>query len=218
MATTKRKVRYTSPVGTFDHPWLDTPCKFDRNLGDNGRSAPAKPTDPTAEYSVNLLIDKKIFDSSDFKKQIDDVWKLAQEEYKGKFDVAVTPYSQNEDGDYKIIPRSKAAYLKDDGSAQKMQPTLLDCEGKNVTDFIKNEGIKVGSGSLGRVIVTTYVSRPYEAEKGKNAGKKVLSMKLDLKVAQFKRLDRYEGGGDTGAEPIDGGIPVSEDYGEAIPI
>jgi len=214
-----KKVRYTSPVGTFMHPWLDKPSKFDKNLGEHGRSAPAKPHDFQAEYSVNLIVDKKVFESSDFKKQIDDVWKLAQEEYKGKFDVAVAPYSVNDDGDYKIIPRSKAAYQKDDGTPQTMQPTLLDCDGKNVTEFIKNEGIEVASGSIGRVIVTLYQGKPYTAgEKSKHAGKKVLSMKLDLKVAQFKRLDRYEGNGGDGAEAIDDGVPVAEDYGEAIPI
>ena len=43
-------------------------------------------------------------------------------------------------------------------------------------------------------------------------------MKLDLKVAQFKRLVRYEGNGSDGADPIDDGVPVAEDYGEGIPI
>ena len=217
MATTKRKVRYTSPIGTFNHPWLDTPCKFDRNLGDNGRSAPAEPTDVQAEYSVNLVIDKKVFEASDFKKQVDEVWKLAQEEFGDSFDATNPPYSVDEEGDYKIIPRTKAAFLKD-GKPQRMQPALLDCDGKNVTDFIVNEGIKVGSGSLGRVIVTTYTPKPYKSDRGKHAGKRVLSMKLDLKVAQFKRLDRYEGNSGDGAEAIDDGVPVAEDYGEALPI
>lgn len=218
MATQKRKVRYTSPVGTFDHPWLDTPCKFDANKGDRGQSVPAKATDLQANYNVTVTLDPKVFESSDFKKQIDEVWSLAQEEYGDSFDAVSPPYFQNEDGDYVLKPRCKAAFQKDDGSVQQMRPALLDCDGKNVTEFIKNEGIKVGSGSLGRVIVTTYTPKPYKSSKGKNAGKHVLGMNLDLKVAQFKRLDRYEGSGDTGAEAIDGGIPVSEDYGEAIPI
>ena len=41
-------------------------------------------------------------------------------------------------------------------------------------------------------------------------------MKLDLKVVQFKRLDRSENSGS--GEPIEDGVPVAEDYGEAIPI
>lgn len=219
MATTKRKVRYTSPVGTFNHPWLDTPCKFDANKGDRGQSVPAKPTDLQAHYNVTVTLDQKVFESSDFKKQIDEVWTLAQDEFGDSYDEVSPPYFQNEDGDYVLKPRGKAAFQKDDGSVQQMKPALLDCDGKNVTDFIKNEGIKVASGSIGRVIVTTYTPKPYTAsEKSKHAGKKVLSMNLDLKVVQFKRLDRYEGSGGDSAEAIDGGIPVSEDYGEAIPI
>ena len=40
---------------------------------------------------------------------------------------------------------------------------------------------------------------------------------LDLKKAQFKNLKRWEGN-DSGSEPIAGGVPVSDDYGDSIPI
>jgi hypothetical protein len=213
MAT--KKQYFLSPIGTFNYPWLDKPSVWKDSARDGkGGSVPALPLDINARYSVNLNIVKKVFEASDFKKDIDKVWKLAQEQYKGRYDETREPYSKDDDGNYVLKPSCRAAFMnKESGKVSPMAPTLKDCDSRDITEFIKNEDISVASGSVGRVKVTTYVGEP---SKSRQTGKMMLSMKLDLKMAQFKRLDRYEGSHSD--EPIEDGVPVAEDYGESIPI
>ena len=219
MAT--KKQRYISPIGTFNYAWISKPCKWDdkkeRKNGETGGSVVAGEKDLAAKYSIKVIIDPKSFEDSDFKKQIDDIWGLLQEDHKGKYDVTIPPYQQDDEGNYVLFPETKAAFQdKKSGDIRPMHPRLMDCEGKDITDFIKNEDIRVADSSVGRVYVTTYSGGPYKSSMGRNQGKKVLPMKLDLKVVQFKRLDRSENSGS--GEPIEDGVPVAEDYGEAIPI
>ena len=211
---TKKKVRYLTPIGTFNYPWLDQPSKWSNSARDGqGGSIPAERTDVQARYSVKVSFAPDEFDKSDFKKNIDDVWSLTQDEYKGKFKATKPPYWTDEDGNYVITARCNAAFQKN-GKTVTMQPVLEDCEGRNVTDFIVNEGIQVASGSIGRLAVTTYIPEP---QKDRDTGDVTLKMMLDLKKAQFKSLKRWEGN-DSGSEPIAGGVPVSDDYGDSIPI
>jgi len=212
---TKKKVRHQTPIGTFNYPWLDQPSKWSTQARDGkGGSVPAERTDVNARYSVKVNFEPDTFDSSDFKQQIDDVWGLAQAEYKGKFKDTKPPYWKDDDGNYVITTRCNAAFQKD-GRTVTMQPTLEDCEGRNVTDFITNEGIQVATGSIGRVYVTTYIPEP---SKDRDSGKVTLKMMLDLKKVQFKNLKRWEGADSDGSDPIEGGVPISEDYGDGIPI
>ena len=212
---TKKKARHQTPIGTFNYPWLDQPSKWSTQARDGkGGSVPAERTDVNARYSVKVNFEPDTFDSSDFKQQIDDVWGLAQAEYKGKFKDTKPPYWKDDDGNYVITTRCNAAFQKD-GRTVTMQPTLEDCEGRNVTDFITNEGIQVATGSIGRVYVTTYIPEP---SKDRDSGKVTLKMMIDLKKVQFKNLKRWEGGDSEGSDPIEGGVPISEDYGDGIPI
>ena len=211
---TKKKARYLTPIGTFNYPWVDQPSKGSISARDGqGGSVPAERTDVNARYSVKVTFISDEFDKSDFKKQIDDVWALAQEEYKGKFKATKPPYWKDEDDNYVITARCNAAFQKN-GKTVTMQPVLEDCEGRNVTDFIVNEGIQVASGSIGRLSVSTYMPEP---QKDRDTGEVTLKMMLDLKKAQFKNLKRWEGS-DGNSEPIAGGVPVAEDYGDGIAI
>ena len=211
MAT--KKQRYVSPIGTFDYAWISTPSKFD---SEKGHSVRADAKDLNAKYSITVTIEPRVFEESDFKKQVDAVWNLAQEEHDGKYDAINPPYSQDGNGNYILKPTCMAAFQDKQGDVKTIHPVALDCNGKDITDFLKNEGIRVADSSVGRVYVTTYSGKPYKAKMGPDAGKKLLSMKLDLKTVQFKRLDRSENSG--GAEAIEDGVPVAEDYGDAIPI
>ena len=90
---TKKKARHQTPIGTFNYPWLDQPSKWSTQARDGkGGSVPAERTDVNARYSVKVNFEPDTFDSSDFKQQIDDVWGLAQAEYKGKFKDTKPPY------------------------------------------------------------------------------------------------------------------------------
>ena len=213
--STKKKARYATPIGTFNYPWLDKPSKWSNSARDGqGGSIPAESTDVNARYSVKVTFEPETFDSSEFKQQIDDVWGLAQAEHKGKFKDSKPPYWKDDDGNYVLTARCNAAFQKN-GNTVTMPPVLEDCEGRNVTDFIKNEGIQVASGSTGRVFVTTYIPEPM---KDRDSGKTTIKMMLDLKKAQFKKLERWEGGDSGGSDPIEGGTPVSDDYGDGIAI
>jgi hypothetical protein len=205
-----KKQHYLTPVGTFNYPFLDTPSKWDASARDGkGGSKPADPLDMQASYSVKLSILPDVFKDSDFKKQIDEVWALAQKNNKGKFDEMKEPYWQDDDGNIVLTARRQAAYQKD-GKIHGMRPKLEDCTGKDITKFIEIEGIKVASESTGRLDVTTYVPIPKKKD-----GVATLRLNFDLNKAQFKVLKRFEGSGPS--DPIDGGIPVGEEMGEAIP-
>jgi len=197
-----KKIRYKTPIGTFNYPWLDKPSKWNPGANDGrGGSKPAEPSDLQASYSVKLTIPKKDFSSSEFKKQIDEVWALAQKENEGKYDEAKAPYWNDDDGNFVLTARRKAAFQKGSG-IQEMRPNLKGPDDKDITDWVVREGVSVASGSTGRLDVSTYIPVPKKNDKGVAT----LRMNFDLHTAQFKELKRYEGGNPMGA--IDGGIPI----------
>jgi hypothetical protein len=199
-----KKVHYITPIGTFNYPWLDTPSKWNPSANDGrGGSKPADPLDLQASYSVKLTVDKDVFNESEFKKQIDEVWDLAKQDNKDKFDGVKDPYWCDEDGNCVITARRNAAFQKG-GKIQGMRPKLEDCTGRDITKWIQEEGISVASESIGRLDVTTYIPTP----KKNDDGVATLRMNFDLVKAQFKELKRYEG--NAPMEAIDGGVPVSD--------
>ena len=125
---TKKKVRYLTPIGTFNYPWLDQPSKWSNSARDGqGGSIPAERTDVQARYSVKVSFAPDEFDKSDFKKNIDDVWSLTQDEYKGKFKATKPPYWTDEDGNYvfySVLDRADARELEDGHLAQLKQDVL----------------------------------------------------------------------------------------------
>lgn len=202
MAT--KKIKYHTPIGIFNYPWLDRPSKWNPSANDGrGGSKPAEPSDLQASYSVKLTVPKGDFKSSAFKKQIDEVWDLAKKENKGKYDEVKEPYWNDDDGNFVLTARRKAAYQKGSG-IQEMRPELIGPDDKKITDWVVREGISVASGSEGRLNVSTYIPTP----KKNDSGVAVLRMNFDLHAAQFKELKRYEGGSSMGA--IEGGVPIEE--------
>jgi|TARA_R110000744_G_scaffold346682_1_gene452253 hypothetical protein len=205
-----KKMHYFTPIGTFNYPWLDKPSKWDASARDGkGGSKPADPTDLNGSYSVKLTVDPAVFKTSDFKKQIDELWDLAQKTNKGKYDETKDPYWADDEGNVCLTARRQAAFQKD-GKIQTMRPKLEDCTGRDITKYVEEEGIQVASESTGRLDVTTYVPVPKKKD-----GVATLRMNFDLVKAQFKVLKRYEA--DKSMAPIDGGSPVGEELGEAIP-
>jgi hypothetical protein len=187
---------------------LDTPSKWDDSANDGrGGSRPADKDDLQASYSVKLTVDKDVFNESEFKKQIDDVWSLAQTENDGKFDVVKAPYWCDDDGNCVMTARRNAAYQKG-GKIQGMRPSLEDYDGRDITKWVQEENISVASGSLGRLDVTTFVPTPKKKKQTDGSMVATLRMNLDLCKVQFKELKRYEG--NTPMATIEGGVPVSD--------
>ena len=206
MATKTKKIHYITPIGTLHYPWLDTPSKWDASARDGaGGSVRTDKKDLRGSYSVKMCFTPEVFDTSDFKVQIDELWNLVNEEHKGKFDEVKKPYWTDDDGNYCLTARRQAAFLKDE-KVQSMRPKLEDCTGRDITNYVEEEGISVASDSVGRLDITTYVPAPKKKD-----GVATLRMNFDLNKVQFKTLKRYESDQPMGT--IDGGDPIGEDDG-----
>ena len=190
-----RKVKTTSPKGTAQYPWLNTPdTKFD----------------PEGVYKTNLVISSE--DAQEFKEQIDDLVEQAYKEAvkqdpkkKNKLTKRY-PYEMDVDdngdetGDIIFKFKSKAQYTSKSGEVRTNKPKLVD-SGCNLT----NEAIF--GGSILKVATTL---NPYCY--GTNAG-----VSLQIRAVQILELSQGSSGGDFGfSKEADGFIQpeVSQEHQE----
>tara|TARA_R110002051_G_scaffold90119_1_gene158755 strand:- start:3592 stop:4218 length:627 start_codon:yes stop_codon:yes gene_type:complete len=206
----EKKQAFVTPVGTINHPWLVEPCKWDN---EKGRSVKADRDDLHGYYNVTLTFESESFDASDFKKTLDNLWGEHKKQYKGKFDKERPPYKLNDEGEYVIKPRRKSAFMKDKQIQQFQAPQLSDCLGTtDLRDYFV-DGRLPGSGSTGRVKVSSYLPAP---TKNPQTKENVLKFELDLLALQFSDLVEFKsGGGSMGA--IDG-VPVMASMDDDLPI